>query len=206
MESTSEKIIHTALHLFNSQGLAKVTLRTIAQEMGISQGNLNYHYKKRDDIIEALYHRLVKDMDSSMAKIQQSTIGLQLMYDISSAIMRNSYEYRFFLLDFTQVMRENSKIKKHFKDLTKVRQGQIIGLFNMMIEDGIMRKEKLPQEYYYLYKRIQIFGDFWMASAEIEKDQIAKNIIAEYLEMIMQSIYPYLTTKGIKQYNSINWW
>jgi hypothetical protein len=73
----------------------------------------------------------------------------------------------------------------------------------MMIEDGVMREEILPQEYYHLYKRTQIFGDFWMSSAEVEKTQIAKKIIVEYLEMIIQSIYPYLTAKGIKQYNSL---
>lgn len=204
MKNTSEKILDTALLLFNSQGLAKVTLRTIAKKMDISQGNLNYHFKKRDDIIEALYHRLVKGMDNSMAKIQHSTIGLQLMYDISSAIMNNSYKYRFFLLDFAQIMRENPTIKKHFQNLIKIRQGQIEGLFNMMIAEGILREAKLPQEYFYLYKRIQIFGDFWMSSAEIEKSQITKKTITEYLEIIIQSIYPYLTVKGISQYNSLH--
>ena len=55
MKDTKEIIINTALKLFNTEGLSKVTLRTIANKMGISQGNLNYHFKKRDDIIEALY-------------------------------------------------------------------------------------------------------------------------------------------------------
>jgi AcrR family transcriptional regulator len=203
MKNTSEKISDIALTLFNSQGLSKVTLRTIAKEMGISQGNLNYHFKKRDDIIEALYHRLVTDMDNSMAKIEHSTIGLQLLYDISSAIMNNSYRYRFFLLDFAQIMRENPTIKNHFQALIKIRQAQIGGLFDRMIEKGIMREARLPKEYFYLYKRIQIFGDFWMSSAEIEKTKITKKTIEEYLEIIIQSIYPYLTEKGIGQYDSL---
>ncbi|HED09125.1 MAG TPA: TetR/AcrR family transcriptional regulator, partial [Caldithrix abyssi] len=68
MKDTREKILHTALTLFNRQGLPRVTLRAIAKEMGISQGNLNYHYKKRDEIIEALYFQLVARIDMEMEK------------------------------------------------------------------------------------------------------------------------------------------
>ncbi|MFT5824081.1 MAG: AcrR family transcriptional regulator [Crocinitomix sp.] len=202
-KNTGEKILDTALKLFNLKGLAPITLRTIAKEMGISQGNLNYHYKKRDDIIEALYFRLVSDMDASMAKIEQSKIGVQLVYDTSSAIMNNSYKYRFFMADFTQVMRQNKKIKNHFISLLKIREEQAQGLFDVMIHDGLMRSERLENEYYNLYKRIQILGDFWIGSAEIERSRIVKKTIVEYLEIIMQSIYPYLTEKGVNQYSSL---
>lgn len=203
MKKTSEKILDTALALFNTYGLPKVTLRTIAKEMGISQGNLNYHYKKRDDIIEALYFQLVEMMDQSMSAHQPSSGGLQLMFDISAGIMSNSYKYRFFLLDFAQIMRENATIKKHFKKLTKLRQEQFSGLIDMMVTLGIMRKEKLPNEYFFLYQRFQILGDFWISSAEIAHTKITKKIMSEYYEIITQAIYPYLTDRGIKEYHTI---
>ena len=203
MKKTSEKILNTALALFNSYGLPKVTLRTIAKEMGISQGNLNYHYKKRDDIIEALYFQLVEMMDKSMEENQPSSEGLQLMFDISAGIMSNSYKYRFFLLDFAQIMRENATIKKHFKKLTELRQEQFSGLINMMVALGIMRKEKLPNEYFFLYQRFQLLGDFWISSAEIAHTKITKKIMSEYYEIITQAIYPYLTAKGVKEYHTI---
>jgi AcrR family transcriptional regulator len=203
MKNTKGRILDTALHLFNKRGLSKVTLRTIAKEMGISQGNLNYHFKKRDDIIEVLYFELVKEMDEIMARIPHSTTGLQLLYDISSAILSSAYNYRFFFFDFTQIMRENVTIRAHFQKLVYVRQEQTLRLFDMMVNEGIMRAESLPSEYFHLYKRTQIFGDFWMSSVKVEKVQIDQSIIDEYLKMIMQSFYPYLTDKGIKLYQSL---
>jgi AcrR family transcriptional regulator len=200
---TSDKILDTALCLFNRKGLAPVTLRTIAKEMGISQGNLNYHFKKRDDIIEALYFRLVAEMDMSFLETEYLKIGIQLLYSMSSSIMNNTFKYRFFMSDFTQILRDSEKIKKHFTGLVKMREEQLSGMFQMMIQDGLMRSERLPNEYSYLYKRVQILGDFWISSAEIEKTRIEKNTIAEYLEMITQSIYPYLTEKGIKEYDAL---
>jgi hypothetical protein len=68
---------------------------------------------------------------------------LQLMFDISTSIMNTSYRYRFFFIDFAQIMRENIVIKKDFNALVEIRRAQTVGLFGVMIENGMMRPEKL---------------------------------------------------------------
>jgi hypothetical protein len=203
MKKTREIILDTSLELFNSLGLSQVTLRTIAKKMGISQGNLNYHFKKRDDIIEGLYFQLVKNIDSSMSSMQESKNPFQLLVSISETIMFNFHEYRFFMLDFTQIMRENKKIKKHYSELTIQREEQFSMLFNLLIKEGLMRKEILPNEYKNLYKRFQILGDFWISDAEILNSNITKKTILTYSVILTQAIFPYLTLKGQKEYHSI---
>lgn len=203
MKKTKEVILDTSLELFNSLGLSQVTLRTIAKKMGISQGNLNYHFKKRDDIIEGLYFQLVKNIDSSMSSMQESKNPFQLLVSISETIMFNFHEYRFFLLDFTQIMRENKKIKKHYSELTIQREEQFSMLFNLLIKEGLMRKEILPNEYKNLYKRFQILGDFWISDAEILNSNITKKTILTYSVILTQAIFPYLTIMGQKEYHSI---
>ena len=73
MSETKLKIIKQALHLFNNNGTSNVSLRAIAKETGISIGNLQYHFKKREDIIEALYFQLV-DKNNSIYFINQLEI------------------------------------------------------------------------------------------------------------------------------------
>ncbi|MCF6351794.1 MAG: TetR/AcrR family transcriptional regulator [Cyclobacteriaceae bacterium] len=167
MKNTKEAILSTALELFNLDGLSKVTLRTIANKMGISQGNLNYHFKKRDDIIETLYFQLVSQIDEIMLKKQSKTVGLQSLLSLSSAIMESFYDYRFSLLDFVQVMRENKKISTHYLQLIEMRQEQFVNLFKLLVDNSVMRKEVLPNEHLFLYKRFQILGDFWISSAAV---------------------------------------
>ncbi len=202
MKKTKDRILATALSLFNRHGLSKVTLRTIAKEMGISQGNLNYHFKKRAEIIEALYFHLVKNIDESMLKNPSEEISLQLLVNLSTTIMNNFYKYRFFMLDFVQIMRENKTIKTHYLKLVEIRRAQFMGLFTLLIKNGIIRKEKLPNEYLFLYNRFQILGDFWFSSAEVLHAPISKQRLSEYSEIINQAIYPYLTAKGEKEYLS----
>jgi len=203
MKDTKAKILEKALFLFNNEGLSKVTLRTIAKELNISQGNLNYHYKKREHIIEALYFDLVKNIDDSISKEMNADNELKLMFNISKAIMTNFYSYRFILLDFSQLMRENNNIKQHYKKLSVLRTQQFTGLINLLISKGILRAEILPNEYENLYLRFQILSDFWMSSAQTTHKKITKTLITKYSEVLNQSIFPYLTKKGLEQYNSV---
>ena len=203
MKKTKERILATALHLFNERGIASVTLRTIAQEMGISQGNLNYHFKKRDDILEALYLQLVAKMDANVANFQVTAINLQFFFDLSKMMMLQFYEYRFFMLDFVQIMRNNQVINQHYTQLTQLREMQFLGLFQLWIEAGFMRPEAFENEYKNLYVRMNILGDFWLSTAFIQQD-LSEASIDKYAAIIFENIYPYLTLTGQDAFQNLS--
>jgi len=203
MKSTKERILDTALTLFNENGLSKVTLRSIAKEMKISQGNLNYHFKKRNEIIETLYFQLVKNISTSIEEQTISKSELNLLFNISKTIMTSFYDFRFFLLDFVQIMRENEVIKIHYFELTKIRKQQFKEIFTTLVGKGVFRKEELPSEYENLYTRFQILGDFWISSATLSTTKISKKTILEYSRILNETIFPYLTETGRKEYFSI---
>ncbi|UWD49400.1 TetR/AcrR family transcriptional regulator [Clostridioides difficile] len=49
---TKKDIILTACNLFNIHGYNSISMRDIANELGISVGNLTYYFKKKEDLIE----------------------------------------------------------------------------------------------------------------------------------------------------------
>jgi AcrR family transcriptional regulator len=42
----------------------------IALELNMSSGNLNYHFKKREDIFEALYFEMVLEFDERIESLR----------------------------------------------------------------------------------------------------------------------------------------
>ncbi len=52
--STKLKILETARKLFNESNTQTATTNHIAKAMGISPGNLHYHYKNREEMNEEL--------------------------------------------------------------------------------------------------------------------------------------------------------
>lgn len=63
MSNTHDKILQTALKLFNTHGSRTVTTNHIAKECSISPGNLYYHFKNKEEIIRGLYNQMVQEWD-----------------------------------------------------------------------------------------------------------------------------------------------
>jgi AcrR family transcriptional regulator len=201
MNDTKQKILTKSLELFNSKGIYKTSLRTIANEVGISVGNLQYHFKKREDIIEALYFQLVKKMDSIF--LISGDDLLKSFLNISKEIITTFYEYNFFLLDFVAITRKNQKIKIHYSELSKRREIETLKMVVILIDNNLFREELLKNEYQNLFKRIEIISNFWFSSVLIQANHLSTDSIQEYTLLINQSIYPYLTDKAKIQYANL---
>ena len=60
---TPERIIEASLALFNELGEPNVTMAAIADELNISPGNLYYHYRDREQIVNALFAEFRREME-----------------------------------------------------------------------------------------------------------------------------------------------
>jgi AcrR family transcriptional regulator len=54
MQDTKERIMSVSLKLFARDGYEAVSVRTIAGQLGVTQGALYKHYKNKRDILDAL--------------------------------------------------------------------------------------------------------------------------------------------------------
>ena len=81
-----ELILTAALKLFNEQGSHKVTTNHIAKAIGISPGNLYYHFKNKEHIIRELLERLIRGFDSLIPMDAGQLSGLDLIADTIDTI------------------------------------------------------------------------------------------------------------------------
>ena len=54
MPSSKQLIQDTAVRLFNERGYDKVSLRDIAREAGVAIGSLTYHFRRKEDLLDAI--------------------------------------------------------------------------------------------------------------------------------------------------------
>ena len=70
MADTEEKILMTALRLFARDGYEAVSVRTIAEELGMTKGALYRHYKNKRDIFNSIVERMIR-IDGERAHAHQ---------------------------------------------------------------------------------------------------------------------------------------
>ncbi|MBO9729243.1 MAG: TetR family transcriptional regulator [Chitinophaga sp.] len=191
---TKERILKTALDLYNEQGVHTITSRHIAAEMGISAGNLHYHFKHTDEIIQTLYNRLAVGFDAIMAAVgAASDINLDIMKEFVSRSLELTYKYRFIFLHFVEIGLRIPAIRKDYHALTQRREKEFLAIFDKFKADGIFKQDIPASVLEALVTQIFIMGDFWLSNNELTGKLKGSKAIAYYSGIFASMFYPYLT-------------
>jgi AcrR family transcriptional regulator len=103
-QETRQKIIAAAITCFNQEGIANVRLQQIADEAFVSLGNMTYHYRNKEAIVQAVWEQWAAEQSKLLAEFRV----LPLFEDVD-LLLRNTFasqqNYRFFYLDILEVLR-----------------------------------------------------------------------------------------------------
>lgn len=200
MSDTKDKIIQGSLQLFNELGFSNVSQRKIAEHLHISPGNLTYHFKKRDDIIQALYFKFIEQIEFQIKDFLKIDITLESFYSLIHSWFELMYRYRFIFIDISNLLRNDKRIQENYKEFVKVRSSIFLKIVNELIEQKIIRKEELSNEYNTLYQRLHLVSDFFLAAHYNNQRIKDSKKIEDHSRLFMEAIYPYLTVHGKKKY------
>lgn len=204
MRNTKEKILETSRLLFNELGYSQVTIRMIALELKMSSGNLNYHYKKREDILEALYFEMVAVFDERVAQLENQKISLAMIKTDIKTSMERMVLYQFFWTDLYNLLMLNKSIKTHFQNAYKDRKQGSHLLFKMMIKENLLQKESFQNEYDFLIERMISFSNTWLYTSSLyQKEEISDEYIDRQATILLSMLFPYLTDVGKVEFEKV---
>ncbi len=134
--STKERIDMAALHLFAERGFKGTTIKDIAKVVGITEGAIYRHYKSKEEIVENLIDRVIKDLgkrlSDAMAKGKNLTEKIKLAVD-------TLITYAFEKPDCFRYLNIYHLFKKSPKDKDRRFPGKILmGLFKEAYRAGVI--------------------------------------------------------------------
>ena len=93
---TRERILRASLALFNERGEGGVSLAQVAAVLGISEGNLWYHFRTKRDLVAALSAELEARIDQNLSRPPAAAGGqLADFADYTRQSFRDMWAYRF---------------------------------------------------------------------------------------------------------------
>jgi len=201
MSGTKEKILSVSLELFNEEGLANVSQRRVTGQMKISPGNLTYHFKKKEDISEALYFQFIQSVQSEVSDFLHGDISIKSFHSMMVKWFELVYEYRFIFIDLSQLIRGNKKIAENYQIFLEIRESVFIKIVDKLIGQKMMVKSKFENEYNLLYKRMHLMSDYFLAHHSSFEQQLTEQLKVDHVKLLFSAMYPYLTAKGVKELN-----
>ena len=96
--TTAERIADAALRRFNRNGYASTTLNEIADDVGISQGNLTYHFPTKLDLALCLSERVRVRLEERRAERTDGEIADDYIEQLRFG-MEMTWTYRFLMRD-----------------------------------------------------------------------------------------------------------
>ncbi len=128
---TAERILEVTLDLFNRFGEPNVSTTLISAELGISPGNLYYHYPAKDELINALFDRYEKALNEllraadGVRHVEDAWLFFHMMFELI-------WDHRFLYRDLNDLLSNNRRLETHFqfvlKNKTKAVQSVLDGL------------------------------------------------------------------------------
>src|SRR5215207_2163141 len=111
---TAERILDTTLDLFNRHGEPNVSTTLISAELGISPGNLYYHYPAKEELITTLFDRY----DAALTELLRAADGIRDVEDawlFFHMMFELIWSYRFLYRDLNDLLSNHRKLETHFK-------------------------------------------------------------------------------------------
>lgn len=202
-EETRNRILESALRLFNERGAGEATTNHIAAEAGISPGNLYYHFKNREEIIRALFQQMVNISDSVWSSIENPKgSAFQSIADIIELVISFFRDYTFFMRDFHVIMQKDPGLAGSFREMVERRTEVARRFFDQMIASGDM--EPTDESHMDIhFHNLWIVASYWYPYASLMGRADGEKVVSTGIVQTMYCLRPLLTRKGRKRLDEV---
>jgi AcrR family transcriptional regulator len=137
---TAERILEVTLELFNRFGEPNVSTTLISAEMGISPGNLYYHYPAKDELINALFDDYEGRLNS-LLNASDNVRDVEDAWFFMHTLFELIWQYRFLYRDLNDLLSKNRRLETHFQQVLKNKTRSVKAMLDSMNRSGALRMD-----------------------------------------------------------------
>ena len=117
--NTRHRILVASLLLFNEHGVPRTTINDIADEIDISPGNLHYHFRRKEEIVDALTAEFQADARKVLQPPDSETVSLDDFWWFLHHLLELKGAYRFMLTDTEVLADEYPKVARALRHFAR---------------------------------------------------------------------------------------
>jgi len=193
-QQTKINILQKAVELFNESGTAAISMNALAEACGISAGNLQYHYRNKEEVISEILEVMFKEFDAIYEPIT-ADFTLVTLRQIMRVNFELIWKYRFFYREFAALLRNDKALAKRFREIQEHRITEQEKLIRGLAGAGAARSGLSPEELRNVIQIGWVLGNTWLSYAESMGQKIDDAAMEQAVNVMVQHYKPYLENK-----------
>ncbi|TDF85056.1 TetR/AcrR family transcriptional regulator [Pseudomonas sp. H9] len=133
---TRDRILECALQLFNQQGEPNVSTLEIANEMGISPGNLYYHFHGKEPLVLGLFERFEDELTPLLDPPLEVRLEAEDYWLFLHLIVERMAQYRFLFQDLSNLTGRLPKLARGMRNLLNALKRTLAALLASLKAQG----------------------------------------------------------------------
>ena len=135
---TRERIVLESLALFNAQGERAITTNHIAAHLGISPGNLYYHFRNKQAIIAELFAQYERQVAQFLQRPAGRALTVADKTYYLEALLAAMWHYRFLHRDLEHLLDSDSELAARYRLFAGHCLQQAQAIYQGFVEAGIL--------------------------------------------------------------------
>lgn len=177
----------------NEEGAEAASTTRIAADLGISPGNLYYHFKNREEIVRVLFDGLeaefravlIEDVDPPISPARFAAFYLR-SFDLA-------WRYRFFFGDLLGLLRRDDILAARYRALQDWAVDELEQLAGQFVKDGSMRRPRGQHALRSIALNTWLIWMSWIRFLQISgKQAIEREDMVAGVAQLVDVLAPYL--------------
>jgi len=197
---TRDKIIQASIALFNEQGERNVTTNHIAAHLGISPGNLYYHFRNKEDIILSIYDEYARNLLlDTFPQVTDEVEPLDAIILYMDAVCQMMMKFRFFYSNLPVLLDKNPGLREKYVEVQHSIAGRVSELLISLRSAGIINFD--DDELADIVSILRIINTFWLSFYQTQNivTEINDSVFYQGVLKILVILRPYTTDDALPE-------
>jgi len=198
---TRDKIIKASIALFNEQGERNVTTNHIAADLGISPGNLYYHFRNKEDIILSIYEEYARNLlVETMPEVTPDVKPLDAIILYMDVVFQAMMKFRFFYSNLPVLLAKNPLLHVKYVEVQDFIADRVSQLLLSLKKADMMEfdDEDLPD----IVSILRLVNTFWLSFYQTQNNNVEINdsVFYQGVLKILVIIQPYISDEAKEEF------
>ena len=190
-----QRILDLSLELMNREGAPAAGMTRIAEDLGISPGNLYYHFKSREEIVRVLFDALEAEFRAGLTENVTVPVTPARFAEFYLHAFDLAWKYRFFFGGLLYLLRRDEVLAVRYRELQDWALARIETLAGQVVADGSMSRPKGRHGLRSVAVNTWIIWSNWVRFLQISgKEEIASADVIAGVGQLFDVLAPYLDT------------